>query len=165
MDPAALRARCERRLADLEIQRPFDLATFCARLSERRGRRIVLLPTELPADSPSGLWIKGERHDYVVYERATTPLHQTHIALHEIGHLLCEHTSPVHDAGVQVDRLFPSLDPALVRRALGRAGYSTDEESEAELLASLILRRARLAVGPPPATPTEQILRRLESGL
>ena len=163
MDPAALRARCEGRLADLDIPHPFDLVTFCAGLSERRGRRIVLLPTEMTADSPSGLWIRGDRHDYIVFERTTTPLHQTHIALHEIGHLLCEHASPVAD--VHLDRLFPSLDPALVRRALGRAGYSTEEETEAELLASLILRRAHLDPGPPLATPTEQILRRLESGL
>ena len=161
MDPAALRARCEGRLADLDIPHPFDLATFCASLSERRGRRIVLLPTEMAADSPSGLWIRGERDDYIVFERTTTPLHQTHIALHEIGHLLCEHASPA----VHLDRLFPNLDPALVRRALSRAGYSTDEETEAELLASLILRRAHLTPGPSPATPTEQILRRLESGL
>ena len=163
MDPAALRARCESRLAGLDIPHPFDLATFCAALSERRGRRIVLLPTELAADSPSGLWIRGERDDYIVYERTTTPLHQTHIALHEIGHLLCEHDSPA--AGVHIDRLFPNLDPALVRRALSRAGYSTEDETEAELLASLILRRAHLKPGPPLATPTEQILRRLESGL
>ncbi|HEY1573255.1 MAG TPA: hypothetical protein VGG05_18075 [Pseudonocardiaceae bacterium] len=165
MHPAALLARCESRLANLDVPHPFDLTTFCARLSERRARLIVLLPTEIAADSHSGMWIKGERQDYIVFERTTTPLHQTHIALHEIGHLLCEHTSPLPPADAHLDRLFPTLDPELVRSALSRAGYSTGDETEAELLASLILRRAHLNPGPPPATPTERILRRLESGL
>jgi hypothetical protein len=161
VNPAELRARCEARLAGLHIPDPFDLTAFCAHLADRRGRPIVLHPMELAAASPSGLWIRGEHRDYIVYEIATTPLHQTHIALHEIGHLLCGHESVEN-----LDRLFPTLDPRLVRRALGRAGYSSTEEFEAELLASLILRRASSAApAPPVASSTDQVLRRLESSL
>ena len=170
MNPAQLRARCEARLADLYIPRPFDLATFCQHLGSRRSRPILLLPMELAADSPSGLWIRGDRNDYIVYEQATTPLHQTHIALHEIGHLLCGHTSVVPPPGEHLDRLFATVDPRLVRRALSRTSYSTEDEGEAEMLASLILQRIHFQAGSPaPAPPVEpataQILRRLESSL
>lgn len=165
VNPAELRTRCEARLAGLDIPDPFDLTTFCAHVASRRCRPIVLLPTELPADSTSGLWIRGARRDYIVYESATTPLHRTHIALHEIGHVLCGHESATpHDE--HLDRLFPTLDPGLVRRALRRARYSSDEEAEAEMLASLILQRTFVSaparsVGPSAA----QVLRRLESSL
>jgi hypothetical protein len=48
--------------------------------------------------------------------------------------------------------LLPSLDPAMVRRVLARAGYSTEEEREAELLASLIRQQAR-----PGGTPADRL--------
>ncbi len=35
----------------------------------------------------------------------------------------------------------------MVRRVLGRSGYSTEEEREAEMLASLIRQRARGGTG------------------
>lgn len=161
MNPAALRARCEARLTDLPIPDPFDLTAFCARLSRDRDRPIVLVPMALAAGGVSGLWIAGEGSDYVVYEETTTPLHQVHIALHEIGHLLCDH---------QGAALFATLAPDVVRRGLGRTGYSSAEETEAELLASLILRRSRApALSPAPVSsvppPVVAVLRRLEASL
>lgn len=170
MNPAALRARCEARLSGLTIPDPFDLAEFCAQLSRGRDRPIVLLPMALSGGGLSGLWIRVETGDYVVYEESTTPLHQVHIALHEIGHLLCEHRSVAPLPADHLDRLFPTLDPDTVRRGLGRTGYSSDEESEAELLASLILQRTRVRALPPApaqAVPPQvaEVLRRLESSL
>ncbi|WP_163568814.1 MAB_1171c family putative transporter [Fodinicola feengrottensis] len=143
MDPKALRKRCEERLAEVAVPRPFDLGQFCAQLGESRGRPIVLLPVAIggsAADSPSGLLIRGDQRDYIIYERDTTPVHQRHIALHEIGHLLCEHGAASQLPDEHLRRLFPTLSPELVRRVLARTSYSTDEESEAEMLASLILR-------------------------
>jgi hypothetical protein len=170
VNPAKLRARCEARLAGLFIPHPFDLTTFCAHVGSRRGRPIRLLPMELGANSPSGLWIRGEGTDFIVYEQATTPLHQTHIALHEIGHLLCDHESAVPPHGEHLGRLFPTLDPQRVRQTLSRTSYSSEDESEAEMLASLILQQTYLHPDQPPLlpsaeSPTAQILRRLESGL
>jgi hypothetical protein len=170
VDPAELRARCETRLADLRIPNPFDLTVFCADLAQRRGRPIALLPMPLAGAGLSGLWLRADRTDYVVYEQATTRLHQTHIALHEIGHLLCEHQSVVPLTQDHLRDLFPSLDPRMVHTALGRAGYSNDEENEAEMIASLILERTRVKAPPAkPAnsvpTPVAQVLRRLEDSL
>ncbi|TCO49756.1 hypothetical protein [Actinocrispum wychmicini] len=166
MDLTALREWCDARLADVFIPNPFDLTVFCERLGARRGRPILLIPMSMGAPSPSGMWICGELRDYIVYEQATTPLHQTHIALHEIGHLLCGHESASRLDDSHLARLFPTLDPVMVRRVLGRTGYPTDEELEAEMLACLILERAAR-----PGTPaaldrsTAEALRRLESSL
>jgi hypothetical protein len=164
----ALRARCEAVLADVYIPQPFDLGEFADHIGKRRGRPILLLPIAMSPQSPSGMWIHGERCDAIAYEQATTPLHQNHIALHEIGHLLCGHQAGDDLDGRHLRRLFPSLDAALVHRMLARTSYSTDEEQEAEMLASLILQRSgppSAVPAPPPSPAATQILRRLESSL
>jgi hypothetical protein len=98
--------------------------------------------------------------DLICYERVTTPPHQEHIILHELGHLLCDHRASAALAA-QVERLLPSLDPEMVRRVLGRAGYSCAEEREAELLATLIRQRARTHAG---ATLTDRLHDALDAG-
>lgn len=166
MDPIALRERCESRLASVPIPIPFDLTAFCTDLGRTRGRPITVVLIAMDARSPSGLWLSGTTADYIVCEQATTPLHRTHIALHEIGHLLCGHQPGGPGTGAHLDRLFPHLAPSLVRSALARTSYSTDEESEAEMLASLILQRAQL--GSPDAIvdpDTAGVLSRLGSSL
>jgi hypothetical protein len=132
-----LRKRCEARLRDLPLPVPFDARALCAQVARRRGRPIRLLPLA-GLTGVCGLWIATDTTDLIFYEQVTTPPHQEHIILHELSHLLCDHYSAAPDAAT----LLPSLDPEVVRRVLGRAGYSTDEEREAELLASLIRQRA-----------------------
>ncbi|MFE5857822.1 hypothetical protein ACFQ61_31985 [Streptomyces sp. NPDC056500] len=88
-----------------------------------------------------GLWIATDAADIVFYEQETTPSHQEHIVLHELSHVLCDHYPVSMNLAAQAEELLPSLDPALVQRVLGRAGYSTDEEREAEMLATLIRQR------------------------
>jgi hypothetical protein len=144
-----LRRRCEALIADLTIPEPFDLEGFCANLVRTHGRPIHLLPVSLPADAPCGLWVAGEHGDYIAYEAGTSPVHQRHIILHEIGHLLGRHEPQEQLHGSQARALFPSLSPETVRRILRRTSYTTDEEREAELIASLILRR----IQPSPSAP------------
>lgn len=93
----------------------------------------------LPAGGPLGLWIATHDVDYVVCEERAGPLHQEHIVLHELGHILWEHEATVVEAGH-----FPMLahlDPHVVRQVLGRNRYSAAEEQQAELVASLLLER------------------------
>ncbi len=165
MDPEELRDRCRARLGKLDLPRPFDVHVLCDRLGQRRGRPIVLVPLALPPHGPCGLWINGQQQDYIVYEQTTSPLHQEHIVLHEVAHLVCEHPGAPQVDDAHSGRLFTNLDPAMVRRVLARTSYSTDEEIEAELLASLILQHADRR--PLPRTPIDpriaQIVRRLES--
>ncbi|MFL6120061.1 hypothetical protein [Actinophytocola sp.] len=164
MDFSALTARCAARLADLDIPRPFDVAAFCAGVGRRRGRPLTLLGHDLPAGGPHGFCVSTRNADYIVYERATSPLHREHIILHEVSHLLCGHTGGDALDADRAGRLFPTLDPTVVARVLGRSSCSTEEEQEAELLASMILRAAHRR-DRVPGRPAGDGLGRLEASM
>jgi hypothetical protein len=136
------RKRCADLLRTLPMPVPFDVRRLCELLADQRGRpiRLVAMPG---LTGVCGLWAATDTTDMIFYERDTTPPHQEHIILHELGHVLCDHRRTSSSLGSQVEELLPSLDPEMVHRVLGRAGYSSEEEREAELLASLIRQRAR----------------------
>lgn len=161
-----MRRRCEARLRELELPTPFEARTFCSVLAERRGRPILLRPIATRS-GPWGVWVAAPSADIIFYERDTSPLHQAHIILHEVSHLLCGH-QPVPVADAELTRLlFPDLCPETVQRVLHRSSYSGDEEQEAELLASLILERAGSGSVPMVTADAEvlQLLGRLASTL
>jgi len=90
---------------------------------------------------PYGLWIATPAADYVIYAEDTSPLHRQHIILHELSHLLCDHhPAPLDDVSLP-DDLFRDLRPETIVRLLQRAAYTTAEEREAEMLATLLLAR------------------------
>ena len=169
MDMAALRRRCEARLRELDLPVPLDVHAFCRTLGVRRGR-----PIELRAVAgrvgPSGVWVAGPSTDLIFYEQEAGPLHQQHIILHELAHLLCGHPPvPVSEAGL-AQLLFPHVTPESVESVLRRGAYSAEEEREAELLASLILEKT--AIGRPtsgqrvgPDDEAAALLRRLQASL
>ncbi|WP_433290586.1 hypothetical protein ACQP2F_23265 [Actinoplanes sp. CA-030573] len=141
-----LRWRSERRLRGIRVPRPFDLDAFCAGVAAGRGRPLIRRPVPgLSAEAPCGLWIATDRADHVFYDPGTSPLHAEHIVLHELAHMICGHAG----ADGAFARLFPDLDPATVRRVLGRVSYTCEQEREAEMVASLIRGRS----APPPGTP------------
>ncbi|MET8977042.1 ParH-like protein [Streptomyces sp. NPDC004539] len=137
--------RCRRLVDGLDLPRPFDTAEFIARLAEDRDRPIELVPVSARPHLPCGLLVTTDRADRILYPADTTPLHQQHIQLHEVAHLLCGHHETSGAATSAVAVLLPHLPPALVRRVLGRTVYTEPQEEEAELVASLILSRAALA--------------------
>lgn len=150
----ALRRRCQRIIGTLDIPDPPDMHHLCRHLGERRGRQIHLLPLRLPAVSPCGMWVSTGKFDAIFYEENTSPTHQDIIIGHEIGHLLCGHTTTsVIDADAS-RLLLPDLDPGLVDRVLGRTSYSAIEEREAETISTLLLRRVNQAA----TAPTDPIL-------
>ncbi|MBO0805846.1 MAG: hypothetical protein J2P25_22585 [Nocardiopsaceae bacterium] len=167
MDVAALITRCRARLAEIDLPEPFDVEALCAGIGRRRGRPVALLGAELPAGAPAGMWISTEERDYIVYERATSPLHSEHIILHELSHLLCGHVGAPEISEEHASQLFPRLNPDLVRRVLGRSGYTSEEEQEAEMLASMISQRAgRQRQRPGASDPvTAGLLRRLDDAI
>jgi hypothetical protein len=120
---------------------PFDLGRFVAGLERQWDRPIQLRPFTSGPGCPCGLWIGTADADYIYHEAGTTPFHRTHIALHEIAHMLLGHR---HTAACdQILRLLaPDVDQALIHLILGRSAYSTAEEREAEILASIILSNA-----------------------
>ena len=153
MSFAQLRRDCESRLQDLQIPEPFDIDVLCDMLAKRRGRpmRLTSLPEPRVIDTPSALWIAYEHEDVIFVEDATSPFHREHLIVHELGHMLCNHATPLRLEGDYARRLVPDLDPALIKLMLGRTSYTTAQEREAETLATLILSRARRAATTPPA--------------
>ena len=123
---------------ELDIPAPFDLGEFVAGLERQRHRPIRLSPFSSGPGVPCGLWIGTADADYIYHEAGTTPFHATHIAVHELAHMLLGHQ---HTAAWErlIQFLAPDVDRALIQLMLGRSAYSTAEERDAETLASLIL--------------------------
>jgi hypothetical protein len=133
---------CAALLDELDIPVPFDVRELCRRLAVDRGRRMHLVPIALPSNGPCGAWLSVNDTDYILYEERTSPLHQLHIIMHEIGHIVCRHeATPLLDHETAMV-LMPSLDPNMIARVLGRTSYPVHDEQQAEMIASLILQRA-----------------------
>jgi len=163
-----LREAGTRRIAELGLRGPLDLAALCSQLGERRGRPITLVPLPMPASYPCGMWVAAREEDLVFFDANTTEAHKEHIILHELGHMICCHrgSGVLDDASARA--LFPNLDPEIVRDMLARATYDDLQEQEAEVIAYLLAEAMGGASGTPgqAARPEEQdILRRLERSL
>jgi len=142
-----LRRECGALVDRLDLPVPFDAHELCRRLARSRGRPIRLVPIAISIDGPCGVWLAVNDTDYIFYEKRTSRLHQEHIILHEVGHLVCHHhpTSALDDETAGV--LMPDLDPRMIERVLRRgAGYSAPQEQQAEMIASLILQE--VSTGP-----------------
>ncbi|HEV2778721.1 MAG TPA: hypothetical protein VGX25_04905 [Actinophytocola sp.] len=153
MRERVLRQRCRALLNALDIRPPLDVTELCRRVGQQRGRPIRLIPHPIPVPGPFGVWIATTATDYILYQQHTSPAHQGHIVLHELGHILAGHCSDEADDGLfaelysgrepdAVPEEFPDLAPEAVRRALRRTSYDTDQEREAELVATIILQWA-----------------------
>ncbi|WP_063774890.1 hypothetical protein [Kitasatospora azatica] len=159
--------RCRQIVRTLELPEPFGLSALAETLAERTGRPVEFLPLPAGSFGSCGVLVSTERAEYIGYPTGTTVLHQQHIVLHEVGHLLCGHqnvAAPADSAALGV--LAPHLSTELVRRLLGRDVYSDVQEQEAELFASLVLHRQagrRPQPGPPePGTGQPEAGRRGE---
>ncbi|WP_418960535.1 ImmA/IrrE family metallo-endopeptidase [Streptomyces tritici] len=150
---ADFRAHCDAVLDGLPLEpaQPLTIDALCAAIERQRGRRLTLSPLPRQAGAAAGLcglWVGLADGDHIFYETATSAFHQRHIILHELSHLLLDHTTDSDGSGVddrpEVEILFPGLDPAMVRRLLarGRTDYTELQEQKAELMATLIHRRA-----------------------
>jgi hypothetical protein len=133
----------------------FTVEGFAFWLERRRGRPIVFVEWELPPDVP-GIWVACEECDYVYYDAGTVPIHHAHHRLHELGHILREHSGL--SFVVNGDTLLHSHSGGGLYRVAScnttrRCGTPSDESEdvEAEVLAALIQKRAwRSAVAPAP---------------
>jgi hypothetical protein len=138
----SLRRRCGKVVASLDVPAPFDVDVLCARVAAQRGRPLHLRPIPMPDGGACGVWVSATDCDFIFYEAHTSGLHQEHIKLHELGHMLSDHSTTAVLASVTARFLLPDLDPAVVSRVLQRTQYTDDEEREAETIASMILERA-----------------------
>lgn len=148
-----------------DIPRPWDVHEFAERVAVRRGRPIELIPRTMShyASVATGLWVRRPELDQIVYDTAGTELHQSHVILHELSHMLCNHEGIAFDRGAVAARaavgsetlrgtgqVLESLpDPLLDARRCGvrirhRAAYDDNQELQAETLAFVIWQAADL---------------------
>lgn len=68
----------------------FSIDHFVQHVQVLRQRPILCIPY---AFSPgiSGAWVRGSRMDFIFYRSTTHRIHQNHVILHEIAHMLLEH--------------------------------------------------------------------------
>ncbi|MEV0700027.1 hypothetical protein AB0I53_19265 [Saccharopolyspora sp. NPDC050389] len=151
---ARLRRALREELDELGIVGPTDMAEVCRRLGARRGKPLKLSPYPLDVPGPFGLWIATPVVDFILYQQETTNAHQQHIIAHELGHIISGHSSDDGDEAGWYES-FPDIPPDHVRRALRRTHYETDQEREAETVATLLLERAAVLeqVALPSQTP------------
>lgn len=124
-------------LRDLDVEAPIDVEKLCRQLSEQRGRPVQLTPYNFPSTTVFALWIETTDSDLIFYESDTTPEHQRHIILHEIGHMVLGHDGDNGDDSVWQE-VVPTLPPHVVRKALRRASYDDAAEHDAEAFATLL---------------------------
>lgn len=141
-----MRKRCEGEIQRLRIGTPLDVAALCERLAERRGRPLHLLALTSRTSNPSGLWVAAKKADYIFYDESVGEAHRAHIVLHEIGHMVFEHSGVAELDDLTARLLAPNLDPKVVRQLLCRDSYGNEHEQEAELFATLVLMRAGFEV-------------------
>lgn len=131
---------------------PFDLEVFCREVARRRGRPLELHPVSRATADPCGMWIATGPADHVWYEQGTSPLHQRHIVVHELAHMLLGHERG--ENAVVSPELLPGLDPAAVEHVLSRTSYTSDQEHAAETLAGMILTETEWTAPPRAAGDT-----------
>ncbi|MBP2472854.1 hypothetical protein JOF53_001726 [Crossiella equi] len=139
MTTRQIRKRCQALVDGLTLPVPFTVDALLDGLAAQRGRPIELLalPPGMVVNA-CGLWIATDTHDEIYVEEKTTALHREHIILHEIGHILCDHESSEEGGQVSLAKFLPDLSPELIERLLARTNYTSEQEQEAELVASLI---------------------------
>ncbi|MCC3651153.1 toxin [Streptomyces sp. S07_1.15] len=133
-----LRKEGARRLAELDLPKVADVAELCRYLGEIRERPITVVPMQMPASHPCGMWVAARDEDLIFYDANTTSAHREHIILHELGHIICCHRGAGWLDEASARLLFPNLDPDLVRDMLLRATYDDVQEQEAEIIAYLL---------------------------
>ena len=81
----------KRALASLDYDfNHFQLDHFAAHIAKQRNRPLHILTVPF-ASTLFGVWIPAEIADYIFVNATLPVMHQTHIALHEIAHMLLGH--------------------------------------------------------------------------
>ncbi|WP_312018679.1 hypothetical protein [Streptomyces sp. I05A-00742] len=148
-----IRRRCKQLIAELALPAATDLRGLCDVVALRVGRPIHLVPMSLDG-VVSGMTATTDDGYWIVHELKTSPWHQVHIVLHELGHLLLGHDQ---DPAVTEDALkvwTPSVDVATAMRRMGLTMglarhhcYDNLTERETEILGTLLMEKV---VPPPP---------------
>ncbi len=137
--PVLDRRWLRRELRGLGLPGRFTVGELAEAVAARRARPLRLRAESFPVTGLTGGLLVTETIDFIAYQRNTSKVHQDHIVCHELGHLLAGHRT-VDVRGAEAVRLLaPNIDPAVVRRMLGRTSYAQPQEQEAEDIANMLM--------------------------
>jgi hypothetical protein len=109
----------------------------------RQGRPIIVLGWPLERD-PHGAWVKARHADYILYDNTLHYVHQEHVILHEVGHIVLGHRGDRLDK-VLPPELWEHIPSGLQAGTVGhlRVGEKsqTPEDYEAETFATQVQQR------------------------
>lgn len=118
-------------LDDLGLTPPITPQRLADRWGDRNMRPVEMVGRALPPSAASGIVIEYEHKDLIVYQSATSEVHQNHIAFHELAHLIWKHST-----GSETPLCGTLLGPeALIG---GRSLYDAQHEWEAESAATIL---------------------------
>ncbi|WP_051816789.1 hypothetical protein [Kitasatospora sp. NRRL B-11411] len=147
----------------LEIPVPFTIEKLCENVAAMRGRKIHIHAIEHEGaanSSPCGAWIALENSDHIFVESATSRLHRDHIILHELCHMLLDHSCLPSDAHAQAPagtgqrhsigevlsvEEWAGFPMNRIVSLLGRTSYTHEDEQSAEGLAGILAKRIHQA--------------------
>jgi len=90
--------------------------------------------------------ISRDSDDIILYDASSSGYHSEHIIMHELGHLLLSHDQDpaAHPIATDaIEELLDGFEPSAIRKVLGRVGYDSRQEADAELFASLVMSESR----------------------
>lgn len=156
MASSDLRQRCLDRLAALDLPYGFNSRHLLDAVSRLRGKPVEVKSIDtLPLRGQTCGW-RVELHDkeVIVFAAGTSKMHQYHILAHEVGHILCDHPGLSGDEVPPDVLLAVGIEPHGVLRVSGRCGHSPEDETEAEMLGTLLRQRMYRETLLPPEEPT-----------
>ncbi|MGP4001363.1 regulator component [Streptomyces sp. 8N706] len=155
MDHEQLRAQCEERVRALHLPHRCSTRDLRDAVATMRGKPIILKPLKTLGlmDAPCGIRLETEEADLLFYEDGTSPLHKNHILAHEISHVICDHPGSLELNEDAFDAI--GFDPTLVQRMSGRTSYTTEDEREAEMMATVIRQHIYRGRQLPPDDPAK----------
>ncbi|MFJ6835570.1 toxin-antitoxin system, toxin component [Streptomyces sp. NPDC091209] len=130
-------------------------AALIDRVSEIRGRPVILLKEEFPHRTATGLWLDMPEHDIIVVDKRAAPVHMLAIICHEIWHMI-EGDCGQHAAGVSVAERALNERTDLheaVRAAAARTEFHERSEQEAETFALRAVTHLRIWLEGEPGSP------------
>lgn len=177
-----LRKIARQAVRDLNLRAPLDVDELRKGLGRKLGRRIDFVPFKgLVKGGHLGFLVNDPTENFIViaFEAEASEWHQTHIQLHELGHLILHHRGHTVDhqahqcTGLAYE--FDLISPDAVEAALkyqprqrwalprmrpsrvDRSLYASREEREAETIAT-ILHEWVVGLDPDPETPISTLL-------
>lgn len=133
----------EKALKELQYDfRAFSIQGLICHVSNLKRREIITIPWVMPA-TVFGAWMSDDEEpkEYIFYRDSAPVIHQVHIQLHELSHLLLGHpTLRINRKKIaEVFQKKTSLPFGDLLRL--RSPKQTECETEAEVLATLIQER------------------------